>query len=664
MTTNNTSSAPLEIEAANPQTPRERLRELAENPALAPLVAANQRADTELLRELGDRQDPATQAAVAANPNAPLETLLRLAGSYPEQFCANPMLPLFMLEHPGLPASIPVATLQRILWYPQAPAFLLEWIAEHGSPEVADEAKWHVNVAGEIAADSETIMRLAIWKMPIASYNDLLLELLDLGAVPVWMLEALIGNGDKDVRRAVARSSGTPREALKLFWRLGASADLTMYAPPDPTLDGDMLEWLAAGGVYACTLAARHPNASDAVLRRMANHRTARVRQAVAQHPRAPESTLERLAGDDEPGVRQAAARNARTPVRALLRLAQDPAADVRWTVARNLNTPPGTLALLAQDRRRIVRQGAARNPQTPIAALAGLTQDAEWRVRLALATNPASAPFTAQLAADAEWRVQRALAQRPYLPADLRAAILAQPCPAHRHETAAPAARPEQRTDARANGRLAQAADRETPAAILIQLAEDDDPKVRAAVARNTGTPASTLAWLADDDVWAIHRAVAENPNTPPQILEQLARDYTWTNYKVRLAVIRHPQVTARAVERMASDSAIDIRRAVLQHPLASEPLRRQILAHSLDMCAQSSESFYLVLMLAHPLTPAATLVGAVRSTKWLERYAIASNPRAPDHALNILAQDANSLVRAAARATLCNRTIAQEHL
>src|SRR5215475_3863274 len=98
MTQDRTSNNSRRLEAANPETPAERLETLARDSQLALLVAANPAAPAELLKQLAQGKDQDVRAAVVANPNAPWDTILGLAGTFPEAFMANPAIPLLLVE--------------------------------------------------------------------------------------------------------------------------------------------------------------------------------------------------------------------------------------------------------------------------------------------------------------------------------------------------------------------------------------------------------------------------------------------------------------------------------------------------------------------------------------------------------------------------------------
>lgn len=678
-------------EAINSQTPADRLAALAHDPTVDPVVAFNPEVNTHLLRERGLLGDDVTLAAVAANPNTPVATLLSLAGRFPGEFCSNPVLPLLLLENPDLPAGMDDATLRNLLRYPDVPQMLLEWIANYAKPPMAVLARMHVRFAGEAGPDWESDATAAIWKHPLNDYNDLVieqidlairsrrrgmlylmhddvvLECIDLGAIPSWLISALVAHSDKEVRHAIARCPNIPKDILVPLRRAGASGDLTGYAQPDLTIDPTVLTWLAEGGVYARKLAARHPCSPSACLERLARDEDLAVRQFVARNPSVSPSLLERLSCDPELDVRQQVAHNSNTPPEVLDRLAGDPGRNVRWTVARNPHTPAAALTRLAQDSDRVVRQGVARNPKLPTDLFNLLASDPHQAVRLTLARH-SKLPRTAltQLSNDAEPEIRAAIARHPECPIDVRVSLQADlasnqarsgnPSDLQNVEYSGPASLSleHQAEDSRPLVRAAVAAQPHTSLEVLKRLAEDDDAQVRAAVARNPYTAAELLAQLADDDSRAVRRTVAEHPNTPIEILERLAADASWTNVPVRLAVARHPHVTASILERLANSQSISVRRTVLQHPASSSSVRDIILDHALKQCLMLRNSLYHIFAYAHPATSTADLLAGAHSLDWLARYALSRNPSAPHEALLILAQDGNRFVRASAGVSL----------
>jgi hypothetical protein len=62
-------------------------------------------------------------------------------------------------------------------------------------------------------------------------------------------------------------------------------------------------------------------------------------------------------------------------------------------------------------------------------------------------------------------------------------------------------------------------------------------------------------------------------------------------------------------------------------------------------------------IIVLLHSQTPQEVLAENSRSLVWLERYAVAQNSNTPPNILKALAQDANRIVRAAAKANLQRR-------
>lgn len=583
--------------------------------------ASNPNAAASTLRSLYNSGDPAIHAAIAANPNTPLDILLPLAGSFPAAFCSNPVLPLLLLEQPNLPAHMPPDTLRRLLSYAGVPAAILRWIVAHAPPAEAETARLHINLAGEAGSDWAELARQACWHTTPPSYNDLLLELIVLGAIPAWLYEMLATVQDAEVRRTIAQSPHIPRSILRPLRHAGASGNLQGYVPAPQPYDTQILSRLAKGNVYARRVAARNPGSSAAL--------------------------LAQLAADSDSSVRQGVAANRTTDPKLLARLATDRSIDVRQLVARHSRMPQ-VLERLARDPARTVRINVARNPASAANILERLSADKEHTVRLALARNPNLAQDMLQtLARDSHPKV-RAIAIRRMLALDLdigeeaRASLtLNQAQPASSHVTMPTIA---QNTEH-------YAADPDTPLDELRRLAEDPNPRIRMTVGCNPATPPDLLVWLADDESNIVHQGVAQHPDVAPEILERFAADHTWANYRTRMAVARHPKVTTRALEIMADDMGVGVRRLVLANPRTPASALSKILARSLDMCLVSSEPFYHAIALAHPKVPLAAFERVAQSPDWLSRFAAAQNPHAPQALLEQLSQDGNRLVRAAAR-------------
>ena len=102
-------------EASSVDTATDRLRELADDPKLARLVAANPSCSAELLLELSRREEKAVRKACTSHANTPVEALLKLGAEFPEQLLENPVFDLLLLDHSGLFEELPTSTLNSLL---------------------------------------------------------------------------------------------------------------------------------------------------------------------------------------------------------------------------------------------------------------------------------------------------------------------------------------------------------------------------------------------------------------------------------------------------------------------------------------------------------------------------------------------------------------------
>jgi hypothetical protein len=201
-------------EAADPATPAERLTVLWET--LLPVTDG--RGLTPAGEYAGARR--AVFAAVVANPNAPRGLVARLAPAHPEAFCRNPAATLALLEDPGF---------ARRLWRKRSllrcaalPVRLLDQIAATaGDPSLADEARMHVAVAGEVAdADWADAVR-DYWKSSRprrGRERDRAAELAALNLAPSWAADAKRAARLRDELREAADLTTAPLRLAELVW--------------------------------------------------------------------------------------------------------------------------------------------------------------------------------------------------------------------------------------------------------------------------------------------------------------------------------------------------------------------------------------------------------------------------------------------------------------
>ncbi|MBW4602403.1 MAG: hypothetical protein KME29_23270 [Calothrix sp. FI2-JRJ7] len=147
----------------------------------------------------------------------------------------------------------------------------------------------------------------------------------------------------------------------------------------------------------------------------------------------------------------------------------------------------------------------------------------------------------------------------------------------------------------------------------------------IRERVALHPNTSIDTLIKLAEDKARDVQLAVAQNANTPDEILEKLAHRHKW-NTDIHTVAVKN------LISRRSKQASKFIGKYIKDCPFSLSRL----------------------FALLHPLAPTYLLIKNYRSSYWLERYAIAQNPSTPNYILEFLMQDANRIVRAAAKANI----------
>ncbi|MFV2058730.1 MAG: hypothetical protein ACC707_19885, partial [Thiohalomonadales bacterium] len=210
-----------------------------------------------------------------------------------------------------------------------------------------------------------------------------------------------------------------------------------------------------------------------------------------ASNPRTSVDILSLLALDKFIRVRARVAANPSTSIKTLKELATDPTFDVLLRVAGNTNTPANVLSALAQHKNSEVRMRVARNSNASQLTLSELLLDEDFRVRSSVSTNVNRRSQEVKHYTHAQVSVSQYCKHT----ADFSKCV----------------------------------ADR------LGNLAIDNDPIVRGAVAHNPDTPLKILVLLSMDNCSLVRRNVAGNSHADKNLLKTLALDHDDT---VRSAV------------------------------------------------------------------------------------------------------------------------------
>ncbi len=649
------ASDPLAAEAANIDTALGRLDELAHQPRLMPIVAANPATSAETLAKLARSNDEAICRAVAYNPNTPVPVLLRLAQKFPQEFLSNPVLPLLNLAQPDFIKKLDAAVWLQLLRYDRVPGVWLKWLQQGvilplqwQRTEVLEELRFHIAIAGEAGKgwekrarrDLQEDKRLLSYLYRVDPQIFLLCILAFPGLAAQWGVE--LRSGRKELQRlALEQSPELSSQALALLAR-EQETSVRCAAARHPRTPAKILTKLVDTSfdtTIRCAVAS-NPHIPLKLMRRLAGDLEAAVRLAVAHHPHAPLEVLETLALDTDFTVRAAAALHSKLSREIYQLLAADSDATVRAGLARNVHAPSEILVLLAQDARLEVRAAVARNPRLPAEAFTLLFQEKSAPVRQSLASNPRlPLLLLEQLAADPDSVVRRNLAANPRTPPNLLEAWLQEEIDGETRSTGIQSLlstprKPNQSVDR--TMLLALARNPHATSALLTKLAEYTSKKfsgladLHAAVAAHKRTPVDILRKLAGHTALAIRRSLASNSHTPLDVLKQLlATD----NSELWIRIAHHPAVIGNH-RRILID--------LLMEKVGKGP-------------AWSGAPAWFIYQ--HTELPEVHLSGMFNATSWRDRYLVAQHPKASREMLAALARDGNRFVRAAARTALIKR-------
>ncbi len=636
----------LQQEAVSEKTSSARLKELAGiSPDLAQLVASNPGATPELLRELAGSRDPDTRQNVAANPNTPTEMLLKLGEEFPEKVLNNPVFSLLFLENPNILNEMPVTALRNILKQEGVPVSFLEYAAHSWDAEVqiavainaqtpsatlkklaksrysqvAEAARLHVNLAGEITGGLDEAAFRAIQNTAIGEekYCSFLEELANIGAIPYFAIKTFTEN-------------------CELLLKI-----------------------------------ARNPHTPGRTLEELVENREWEIRLAVAANPRTPARSLAQLCVDKNWRVRWEVARNPNTPAKVLQHLAlREVRSEVQLAVVTHAHTPVPALQKLLKSRyskvakvARLRLDWAGENKDGWLDYARDNVRELDGESLEELAEKSLGSEQANQLE---ELLADKDLWGRLEIARDAKTSdIILEELAKEDDFFLGWELAINRNTPGRILQKLAEsnhylilrdcAANPNTPASTLELLSKYSDSKVREKVASNPNTPVSVLEQLGTNSTHGVRQSLASNPNITASIMELLVKD---NDESVRKNLASNPSTTVSILEQLVSDGDSGVRQVAIAPYLAKKPegLPLVLEHYSKDY----KPSFNRLLLLLHPEITAQFLAENVHYSAWIERYAIAQHPNTPPETLKRLAGDANRIVRAAARANV-HRTCAE---
>ncbi|MFI0966291.1 hypothetical protein ACH4S8_33585 [Streptomyces sp. NPDC021080] len=505
---------------------------LAANPALPSelvdrLIAV---ADTDLARDLADREDLSRGQAVALFSRDP-ECGVRLA--YAGKLTAADVDPVAQPD-------TALALLDEGSGSPEWARLLAADPAVERREKLAACPGLPADVVDGLAADPDpgVVAELALWTTPETAAR-------------------LAEHPHAGVRRAVAANESTPPDVLAALITgeglpparhcLVCDGEPTPFThdPECPRPDCDLPPGASCDGSHESAVhemrvaALRNPATPTEAVVGFADHPSTLLRWTLAAREDLPPQVCARLAADPVPGVRADLAENPATGEDVIRVLARDPDVPVRRGLARHPRVPLDVLTELA----RTAKVGATLLPRIATATSAEIED-------LARSPDPAARMLAAQrrdlppgtrdaLARDPDAKVVKSVAPHPGLPEDLLRSMV-------------------DRHGARVLARVA--ANPGASPALLEFLTRQAPPPQKAfrAIARHPNASAEALlSCLADHEArpWA-----AVHPALPPRVIVDLLSD---ADVRVAEAAAANPSLPPAVMEDLVTGSDTPARTA-----------------------------------------------------------------------------------------------------
>lgn len=591
----------------------------------------------------------------AYNPATPAEELARLVEEGDS----------WVLEAVAANPSTPVTVLRQLMHHPRR-TWRLYWSLARNPKLPSDLLLW-------MATQPDASLRCTVcWN----------------AASPVEILVTLAGDADVSVRQTVAGSARTPLETL-----------LALCEDPDESVQQTLL----ANAAVPWSVVTRWLPQVEC---------SPEWRRRLTQRPDLPAEWRARLLRDPEVAVRLACAHSACRVPEEFEVLANDPEPSVRHALHQHsVSWPAETLERMAQTDDLLRLTLLARAEHLPPALAERLATHPAAEVRTALAGNHATPDdVLRRLAGDPTAQVRQALRSHPRCPPEEVDSWLAtvfteqsgifalMSCPGTRehHYRKLLAAGGE-------SARHAIAFSERTPLVILEELLNGADLKGVQSIAHSRRLPDQMYeAIIAREEEGCLRNHTALSYHTPRVVAERIALTGKLDNFwdrRTRVALARRkdarPEFLGQLLERELAapkrrrwsrmrrfdhhpdSDLLPVLAARLEIPVAkleslldadNPATRRALIARAdlpaewrarlqtaaLERAVNGRTSWARLAALCHPETKADSLRTFARTGRWLERLCVARNPAAPVDVLELLATDANRVIRAEARARL----------
>jgi hypothetical protein len=158
-------------------------------------------------------------------------------------------------------------------------------------------------------------------------------------------------------------------------------------------------------------------------------------------------------------------------------------------------------------------------------------------------------------------------------------------------------------------------------PEDMIRELAKDEDRYVRRAIAKRSDLPEDVIRKLAEDGDYLVRHIIAKRDNLPEDVIKKLAED---RDYLIRQAIAKHPDLPENLVRKLAEDKDDGVRLAIAERPDLPEDLVREL--------AEGNDYNVRQAVAERPDLPEDLIRKLAKDKSWYVRDAIACRSDLPE--------------------------------